>query len=654
MSATLVPTPDENDESAAPLATAASRAGDSRQARLRLLLRIRVWLAERIRFSDLQVNLIFAGVVGLMGGFASVAFRIAARWFTGALTLHWPVTEETLAELPDWYRLLVPVLGALAAGFCLWWGSRVGRSGTSTDYMEAITLGDGVLPFRYSLVKSLSALCTIASGGSIGREGPVVALSAMLASLFGRRMHWPTPRLRMLVACGAAAGLAAVQNAPIAGAFFVAEIILGQIVMESFGPLVFASVVATQTVRNFLGESPVYDIPAFRLNSNFEMVPYIGLGLLLGLVGAYYLQLLRVSEKIFARSGIPIWARLAIGGAVVGALGLLSPAVYGNGFAAINALFHQQMLWRGVLLILVVKLLATAATFGSGAVGGVFTPTMFVGAFLGYFVGIALRWLAPGMQFDPLAFALVGMGAFLAAATQAPLMSILVLFELTRDYLIILPLMLACVVSYYVCRGAAGGASIYSESLKRKAAREGQSEPDWSRTLVGDLMRLNPPAVTTDAGFKKIAESFITTRFNYLYVTDQKQHFEGAISLHDVKPYLSDAALADIIIARDVLRDDFPRVGPHDTLRKALATFTHHDGERLPVISDDGEGAIGAGSGLPGDEGDEEGEASGRLLGSISKTDLILAISAAGSKTPAQENPAAANASHLPESGQVK
>ena len=587
----------------------------SRPAWLLVLLRLRVWFGERIKLTDLQTNLFYAGVVGLAGGIASVGFRQLTHALTGLLTGRWPVPEEIFVLLPWWQRLALPTFGGLVAGLLLWWGSRVGRSGTSTDYMEAVALGDGVLPFRYSMVKTCSALFTAASGGSIGREGPVVALSAVLASLLGRWTRLPTPRLRLLVACGAAAGLASVQNAPIAGAFFVAEIVLGQVVMESFGPLVFASVIATQTVQNFLGTNPLYDVPPFTLNGNWEMLPYAGMGLLFGFVGALYLRFLRLSERVFASSGLPVWLRLALGGLIVGALAILSPEVYGNGFAAINELFHRELVWKTVAMIFALKLLATAATFGSGAVGGVFTPTLFVGAFLGYACGGALRAVLPHADINPLAFALVGMGAFLAAATQAPLMSILMLVELTRDYQVILPLMLACVLAYYTCRGAGGGASIYSESLRRQAEREEKPEPDWSRTLVGDLMHPDPPRVPATAGFQTIAQSFITSRYLYLYVTGERDRFEGAISLHDVKPYLNDPTLADLVIASDIVREDFLRVSPRTTLREALATFAQHDGERLPVVGDNGQ--------------------AGMLLGSISKSDVILAI--ASSNAPAPE-----------------
>lgn len=568
------------------------------------LLKLRVWAEERLHLKDLHVNLFYAALIGVTAGWISIGFRHISHSLTGLLTWSWPASEYIFSDLPWWQRLITPIIGGFVAGMFLWWGTKVPRSGNSTDYMEAVALGDGVVPFRYTMVKSGSALFTIASGGSIGREGPVVALCAMWASLMGRWTRISTPRLRLLVSCGAAAGMACVQNAPVGGALFAAEIVLGRMVMESFGPMVVASVIATQTIRTFIGERPIYDVPAFKLNTNWEMLPYSILGLLLGFIGTLYLILLRNSERAFSHVRIPLPIRLAIGGLIVGLTAILTPAVYGNGYVPINALFHGQFAWQMVLMILVLKLIATSATFGSGAVGGVFTPTLFVGAFLGYLFGDIIQILFPTLHTNPLAFALVGMGAFLTAATQTPLMSILMLVELTRDYQNILPLMIACVLAYYACLSTSKGASIYRENLKRKEKREGHSEPDWSHALIKDLMQCDPPVVTMDAGFKAIAEYFITTNRVYLYVTDEKGRFQGAISLHDVKPYLSSPELANIVIAQDITRENFLMVHPRDTLKEALAVFAKHDTERLPVVEKEKE----------------------KLVGSISKSDVILAI----------------------------
>lgn len=463
-------------------------------------------------------------------------------------------------------------------------------------------MGEGNVPFRSSLVKSASALFTIATGGSIGREGPLVQLAAVLASLPGRFRHWPAPRRRLIVACGAAAGIASAYNAPIAGALFVAEIILGSVAMESFGPLVFSSVIATMTVRaSTLGDSPLYGEKLFRLNAPWEIFPYALLGVAAGLAAPWFLRFLRLCETWFARSRLPLIPRLALGGAVVGGLAILHPEVTGNGYSAINDILGNKLPWELLLGIFACKILATGATFGSGAVGGVFTPTLFVGSGFGYLVGCAFHALWPHSALTPSAFALVGMGAFLAATTHAPLMAMLMVFEITLDYAIILPLMLGCVIAYYLSIGIEP-ASIYSEALKRKGARI--FDRQLSNLRVLDLMKSDPVVVQVTAGFTEIAQSFLTHHFNYLYVVDADRRFLGVVSLHDIKPYLSEPEMADVIIAKDILREDFPTISPDVPLSQALDAFAHHDGERLPVL----------------DQRDH------KLLGRISKSDLILAI----------------------------
>src|ERR1700677_1295132 len=209
------------------------------------LLKLRVWIFDHVQPSELQVTLFWAGIIGFTGGVSSVLFRKLSNVVHWLFTQQHAGTVESFEHLAWWQRLLVPAAGGALAGFVLYLGTRLSTQKHSTDYMEAIVLRDGVVPARLSLVKSLSAMFTISSGGSIGREGPIVQLSAMLASLIGRLRKMPTLQLRLLVACGAAAGIASAYNAPIAGAMFVAEIVLCSVSMESFGPLVFSSVIAT-------------------------------------------------------------------------------------------------------------------------------------------------------------------------------------------------------------------------------------------------------------------------------------------------------------------------------------------------------------------------------------------------------------------------
>ena len=589
---------------------------------LRVLLRLRVWLAEIIRPNELQVTLVWAGIIGFAGACASVAFRKLTGLVHFALTQQGGGLVESFEHLSRTQRLIVPAVGGLLAGLALYVGMRWGRRKSSTDYMEAIVLGDGVISSRSSLVKCLSALFSIASGGSIGREGPLVQLSAMIASLIGRWRKTPTLQLRLLVACGAAAGIAAAYNAPIGGALFVAEIILQSLAMESFGPLVFSSVISTLTVRQLLGEHPLYEIASVRLGSNWEILPLLFLGLLAGLSAPWFLQLLRSSERLFSKLALPAPVRLGLGGLIVGTLAVWQPQVCGNGYSVVNRILQGDVLWQALLFILVFKLVATAATFGSGAVGGVFTPTLFVGACLGELVHHSVQPLWPGAALNPQVFTIVGMGAFLAATTHAPIMAIIMLFELTLDYQIILPLMLACVVAHYACL-AFEKKSIYAESLKRKGGEIYRHQ--LAGLTVADLMKPDPVSVDEDADFRTIAEMFIAHRFNYLYVTAADGSFRGVIALHDVKSHLTQSELAELVIARDILHEQFPTIAPDASLLEALERFARHDGERLPVT-------VGK---------------TGELIGSIAKTDLLLALAerskdSSQSEDPSRDAPAAA------------
>jgi chloride channel protein, CIC family len=580
-------------------------------------LKFWVWVQEWIRPTELQGTLIWAGVIGFAGAVCSIAYRIATSFLHKILTgSSAPGLVESFTELPPWGRLVVPAIGGLIAGTIIHFGSRFRGQITTTDYMEAVVLGDGRISARQSLVKSLSALFTNASGGSIGREGPLVQLAAMVASLAGRVQRWTTPRLRLLVACGAAAGIASAYNAPISGSVFVAEIVLGSMAMEIFGPLVFASVIATLTVRAFLGPGPLYQIPLFRLNRNWEIIPYLLLGLTSGLVAPWFIRLLRASENWAGKISAPVYLKMCVGGLIVGMLAVFYPQVCGNGYSVVNEILGGQWLWETLALILIFKVLATAATFGSGAVGGVFTPTLFVGASLGFLFGTATQYATGSALLNPSAFAIVGMGAFLAAATHAPIMAIVMIFELTLDYQIILPLMLACVVGYYTSIKIEKH-SIYAEALKRKGAG------DYARQLaelhVRDLMKPNPLTVSPTTGFSEIAEKFIATRFNYLYVTDHGG-FLGAVSLHDIKSYLNTPELAKVVIAGDLLRDSFPLVRADASLIEALERFSHHDGERLPVVSHER-----------------------HLVGSIAKTDVILALAGSTVRSVTATGPAASD-----------
>jgi CIC family chloride channel protein len=564
------------------------------------LLRLRVWFTERGPGDLWESNYFWAAIVGLCGAFSSVAFREALYQLQLLLLHDEAPLDHASSALPWWGRLLMPTAGGLIAGAILLLGERWSQAGKSADFMEAVVLGNGIIRVRATVVKSLSSLVTISSGGSIGREGPMVQLASMLGSLLGRVGKFSPARLRLLVACGAAAGIACSYNAPLTGAFFVAEIVLGSIAMESIGPLIVSSVVATVVANQFLGAQPVYRLPPFGVVPNWHLIAHAVLGVVAGLLAPLFLMLLRGGETMFKRLRLPVTLKLGLGGLVVGVISIWQPEVWGNGYGVVESVLNNPWTWDALLTILLLKVLATVATTGSGAVGGVFTPTLFCGAVIGAIYGEAVHALFPHTPTAVSSFAVVGMGCFLAAMTRAPIMSILIMFEMTHDDATIMPLMLACVSAFYVARGLSAE-SVYTRQMVKKGA----AETPLFLLHVRDLMKENPICVLENSGFAQIAKVLAANTFKHLYVVDSNQKFLGAIALQDLKPFLHETDLPQVVIALDLMHDDVPVLTSDASLKESLEIFARHDGERLPVLDNTRER---------------------KLVGSLAKTDVLLTL----------------------------
>ena len=565
------------------------------------LLRLRVWLTERGPVDLWESNYFWAGVVGLCGAVSSVAFREALSHLQAYLYHYNGPLEDAATTLPLYLRLLTPAAGGVIAGAILLFGQKWSTAGKSADFMEAVVLGNGVIRVRATVVKSLSSLISISSGGSIGREGPMVQLASMLGSLLGRTAKFSPARLRLLVACGAAAGIACAYNAPLTGAFFVAEIVLGSIAMESIGPLIVSSVIATVIAGQFLGNQPVYHMPNFGAVPNAQLIAHAFLGVIAGVCAPLFFLLLRAGETLFNRLRLPVYLQLGLGGLIVGAISMGQPGVWGNGYGVVESVLNSHWAWQALMFILIFKVLATVATTGSGAVGGVFTPTLFCGAVLGALYGELLHHFLPGASIIVGSFAIVGMGCFLAAMTRAPIMSILIIFEMTRDDATIMPLMLACVAAFYVARSLSPD-SVYSRQLHGKNAA---SETPLFLLHVRDLMKKNPLCVMETSGFAHIATTLASHTFKHLYVIDAHRRFLGAIALQDLKPFLHETDLPDVVIAMDIMRDDIPVLTSDASLKESLEVFARHDGERLPVL---------------------DNTKDRRLVGALAKTDVLLTL----------------------------
>ena len=565
------------------------------------LLRLRVWITDTVPADLLGSNYSWALLVGLCGACSSVAFRGALNVLQKFLLGTTVPLDEAATTLPWWGRLLMPAAGGVVAGSILLFGQRWQSAGKSADFMEAIVLGNGVIRMRATVVKSLSSLISISSGGSIGREGPMVQLASMLGSMLGRFGKFSPARLRLLVACGAAAGIACAYNAPLTGAFFVAEIVLGSIAMESIGPLIVTSVVATVVASQFLGAQPVYQLPHFGVVPNWQLFAHALLGVLAGLGAPLFLMLLRGGESLFARMKAPAPVKLGLGGLIVGVISTHYPQVWGNGYGVVDRVLNSPWTWEALMTILLFKVLATVATTGSGAVGGVFTPTLFMGAVGGALFGELLRYFLPSGSIFVSDFTVVGMGCFLAAMTRAPIMSILIIFEMTHEDAVIMPLMLACVASFFVSR-AVSSDSVYSRQLHQNKT---ESETPLFLLHVRDLMKRDPICVLETSGFAQVAKILAANTFKHLFVVDANRRFLGAIALQDLKPFLLDTDFPQVVIALDLMHEDIPVLASDASLKESLEVFARHDGERLPVL---------------------DNTRDRRLMGALAKTDVLLTL----------------------------
>lgn len=534
------------------------------------------WLAQQ------PAMLGWAALTGILGGLATMLFHEGIVLGQSFFLRQTGEIDHVMHELPWALRLVVPALGGLVAGALLVYSRRFGNDRPS-DYMESVAIGDGRLPLREGLLRSLSSLFSVISGGSIGREGAMVHLGAMGASLLGRVAPLDRSRLRLVVACGAAAGVASAYGAPIAGALFVAEIVLGTMAIQTVGPLLvaaasshfFVSLMGAPAVGYRMG-----DIPTLPLSF---IGPAILLGIVSGLGAPYFLKWLDFARSLFRMLKVGLPLRLAFGGLLLGCVLAFMPSVAGNGYGVVQSLLTQPWPWYAVLLVLLGKLLATGFTVGSGAVGGVFTPTIFVGAVIGTLCGQFVGFIWPSLGVSPFVYTAVGMGAFLAAGTSAPLMAILMIFEMTHNYSLVLPLMVACVLAYYVARAIAEVA-MYEVTLTRE--RDAGLRHRLRNTLIGDLIRPAVTVVATGTPVSGVVQMFSEYPVRYVYVVDEDSVFIGVIAQQDVTHLLVGQGDIAEKTAGDILRLDFAKpLYPDMNLDDAQSVFVNFTGERLPVVS---------------------------------------------------------------------
>lgn len=554
------------------------------QRNWRRLLRLR----GRMALSEETFHLLVAGVVGILGGVTNFVLYVGLEWVKH-FTLRRPGDFAEIAEMLDWWqRMLIPALGGLAAGLVLHWGLRLaGLAGTS-NLLEAVAAGDGRLRFQQGIVKALSSVLSVGTGASIGREGSLINLASTLASQGGQLARWQPYRLRLLVACGAAAGMSAAYGAPIAGAVFAAQIVLGNFSMKLFAPLVVSAVVASVVSRNFLVVPPWYQAPAVEFNDLTQLPWFILLGVLAGCLGAMFLRMLQECEALLGRARVALQWRLALAGLFVGVIAVGYPEVWGNGYSTTNRFLQEMLPLTLVLGLLLAKLISTLVTVGAGTVGGVFTPTLFLGAALGAAFGDALHQcgFATNPPLPAGAFALVGMGGVLAATAHSPLLAMIVVFEISLNHTLMPPLMLSCAVAALVAKKL-HPASIYTQPLRLKGvdSEEAVLFGAAHHQSVGDLMREPVPPIRENTPLPEIATRFLTCAYNFLPVVNEKGRLLGLVALQDLKEHLGAGEELNSVIALDVMQPAPVMFTPNQLLPHVLPTLLASEQRNVPVVN---------------------------------------------------------------------
>jgi CIC family chloride channel protein len=391
---------------------------------------------------------------------------------------------------------------------------------------------------------------------------------------------------RTLLGCGAAGGIAATFNAPIAGALFALEIVLGEWHVATFSPVIMSSVIATTTTRYIRGNETAFQVPQYVMTHPVEIVFYAVLGILAGLTAFFFIQVLDRSEVFFEEKvNIHPWLKPAVGGLAVGAIGLAFPQIFGNGYKPMSDALMGNHAFQLMLGLLFLKIAATSLTLGSGGSGGVFAPSLYIGAMLGGSFGAMVHTFFPGVTATKGAYALVGMGAMVAAAAHAPLTNILILFELTGDYHIILPIMVACIMSTLVIRGISPH-SIYSIRLhKRGITIEAGKEVNVLQSLsVRDAMSSEVETISESMRFDSIVQHITRSKYSNFPVVNQAGDLAGILSFQDVRQHVFDPELQSLVVAKDMATLNVTTVTPSDTLKDALNKLSYRSVEQLPVV----------------------------------------------------------------------
>lgn len=555
----------------------------------RLLVRARM-ARDRIVWRENLVLLSLAVSIGIASGLASIAFRsllgLTQYLFYGTMSER---LASRVAEIAWWQTLLAPTLGGLMIGYMIKHLMAGRRAEGVAHVMEACALNGGRMTLDSAIRSAAISACSLGVGASTGREGPAVHLGAAIASRVAQAMHMPTTVARTLLGCGVAAAVAASFNAPIAGVFFALEVVIGHYALSAFAPVVLASIAGTMVSRAYYGAYPAFELPIYAINSIFEFPAFLLLGVTCAAVSIVFLLSVRVAEHVFDWLEPPIVLRPAMAGLCLGVLAIWFPQVLGVGYEATDAAAKEQLGLGLLFALIIVKNIATSVSLAGGFGGGVFTPSLFLGAMTGGVFGILATGVFPDYSSGHGAYTLVGMGAVAGAVLGAPISTILIVFEMTGDYELTIAVMMAVVICNTVVEQVIGK-SFFEWQLDRRGInlQSGRDVGVLSEIRVGDVMKTSFASISADEPAASVAERLKTAKYGTLFVAGSQGAFVGTISVPDLMLAAGPdgAKLKAKSIAGDFVRRDPPFLAAHDSLEAAMKLIDDSGESHLPVVQD--------------------------------------------------------------------
>jgi len=529
---------------------------------------------------------VLAVIVGTAGGYGAVGFRFLIDFFQ-SLAYGAPGNLLFVVDHVSWHiRWLIPAIGGLIVGPIVYFGAREAKGHGVPEVMEAVALRNGFIRKRLVVVKSLASAITIATGGSVGREGPIVQIGSAIGSSIGQWLKVSGDRMRTLVGCGAAAGIAATFNAPIAGSMFALEVVLGDFGLATFSPIIISSVAATAISRHYLGDDPAFIVPQYELVSKWEFPLYFVLGLFCAVIAVAFIKALYRTEDLFDDFKFPEYLKAIIGGAIVGLIGLLCPQLLGVGYGGIDQALMQSYAWWFLLLLVGLKIFATSITIGSGGSGGIFAPSLFLGASAGSFFGFVVHHIFPQITATPGAYGIVGMAAVVSATTHGPLSAMLILFEMTGSYNIILPLMTTCIIATLAGRQMLRE-SIYTLKMVRKGinVQQGKEINVLKSIPVREVMNEKVDTVQESLTMGCFLEKVTKSKHNSFPVLNATGKLTGMLSYVDYQDAVFDENLKDLVVVKELASPKVVSVSDVENLYDALEKISIQDFSILPVVA---------------------------------------------------------------------